>query len=173
MSAQSRENSPWGKYHCTAGLDFNKIAFDQKENMWLLVGSQTVESKLVKLEASWIVILPPKENFLIINNMSVRLFKTCFCPQPDLFVGYLVINERAELCISWCSIRLGNWNVLTHAVSLMLVFRLLAPNKISQSYFWSQIKWLIWCKYALKYSLGISILCKCTDIAKFRLDYFD
>ena len=36
-----------GKYYCMSGLQFNKIDFDQKENMWLLVRSEAVESNLV------------------------------------------------------------------------------------------------------------------------------
>ena len=41
------------KNHCTAcRSQHKKIGFDKKENMWLLVGSETVESKPVKLETS-------------------------------------------------------------------------------------------------------------------------
>ena len=29
----SRENSPWGKFHCAAGLQFNKTAFVTKNNI--------------------------------------------------------------------------------------------------------------------------------------------
>ena len=35
-----------------AGLQFNKIGFDQKENMRLIECSEAVESVLVKLETS-------------------------------------------------------------------------------------------------------------------------
>ena len=48
-----------GKDHYTACLQFNKIGFDQKETMWLLVGSDAVESKLVQLETSRTVMFPP------------------------------------------------------------------------------------------------------------------
>ena len=61
--AQSTKNRPiWshcpenthhnGKDYCTAGLQYNKIGCDQKENIWLLVcTSVAVESIIVKLES--------------------------------------------------------------------------------------------------------------------------
>ena len=47
-----------------AGLQLNKIGFDQNKNTLLFVCSEAVESKLVKLETSRTVILPPKVNVL-------------------------------------------------------------------------------------------------------------
>ena len=42
-----------------AGLQSNKAGFDQKGSMLLLVCSEAIESKLVKLDTSRTVILPP------------------------------------------------------------------------------------------------------------------
>ena len=48
-----------GKNHRTAGLLVNKIRFDQKQNMWLFVCSEAVESRLAKLETSCTAVPPP------------------------------------------------------------------------------------------------------------------
>ena len=50
----------WGKDHCTAGLQFNKTGLYQGRNYVVFVCSEATESKLVKLETSCTVILPPK-----------------------------------------------------------------------------------------------------------------
>ena len=63
------EHSPLGKYHYTAGLQFNKTGTDQKEHLFnLYLCSKAVESKLVKLETSRTVILPPAVSVVWINR---------------------------------------------------------------------------------------------------------
>ena len=42
----------WGKYHCMAGLKFNKTVLDRNKYFFLFESSEAVESKLVKLETS-------------------------------------------------------------------------------------------------------------------------
>ena len=55
-----------GKDHCTAlqVSTLTRLDLTKKENMLLLVGSETVESKLAKLETSHAVILPPTVSVL-------------------------------------------------------------------------------------------------------------
>ena len=65
-----------GKYHCTAGLQFNKTEFDQKRKYeTLFVCSEAVESSLVKLETSRTVILSPMVSVLwwIFTNTMLGL----------------------------------------------------------------------------------------------------
>ena len=69
------------------GLQFNKIGVDQIRIMWLLVYSEAVESKLVKLENSQTVILPPmvlcpKETFthLSLPKQNFRNFGFLLVP---------------------------------------------------------------------------------------------
>ena len=52
-----------GEYHCTAGLQFKKIGFDQMRNCIGILSSAVVESKLVNPETSHTVILPPWQEF--------------------------------------------------------------------------------------------------------------
>ena len=54
----------WGKDHCTAGLQFNKTGTDHKRTYILFLCSEPVEYKLVKLETSCTVILPPTVSLL-------------------------------------------------------------------------------------------------------------
>ena len=55
------EHSPWGKYHCLAGLLFYKLGFTcfttYKNNMF----SSLVKSSLARLDIIHTVILPPKK----------------------------------------------------------------------------------------------------------------
>ena len=55
----------WGTYPYLADLQFNKTEFDQKnENILLFVWGEAVESKLLKLDTSCIVKLPPMVSVL-------------------------------------------------------------------------------------------------------------
>ena len=55
---------PWGKDDCTAGLQFFKTGPDKGRKYVILVSSGAAESKLVKLETSHTVILPPTVSVL-------------------------------------------------------------------------------------------------------------
>ena len=50
-----------------ADLQFNKTGTDQKEHVLLFVCSEEVESKLVKLETSRTLILPPTVSVLCLE----------------------------------------------------------------------------------------------------------
>ena len=52
----------------TAGLQFEKIGFDQKERMCLLVCSEAVKSILLKLETRRTLILPIMVSVLYSTN---------------------------------------------------------------------------------------------------------
>ena len=58
-------NTPrWGNDQCTSGLQFNKAGYDQNRKYVVILCSEAVETKLVKLETSSTVILPPTVSVL-------------------------------------------------------------------------------------------------------------
>ena len=66
-------------------LNLTRLKLTHKENMFLFVCSETVVSKLVKLETSCTVILPPIVSVLCIKLITCELF-----PTNKLEVGILL-----------------------------------------------------------------------------------
>ena len=87
-----------------ASLQFNKIGFDKKENIWLLVCSEAVESKLVKQtgDNSHTVKLAPTASVLWRNsyNLIWAIMKfplsgtahSCFLPHTADLGRYLLLD---------------------------------------------------------------------------------
>ena len=81
-----------GKGHCLVGLQLNWIGFDQTRKMLLIDYSDTAESKQVKLETFWKVILTPTVSVLCSNF------------QDDIIHLYLMKSNYMNWISNWISL---------------------------------------------------------------------
>ena len=112
-------NTPrWGNDQCTSGLQFNKAGYDQNRKYVVILCSEAVETKLVKLETSSTVILPPD------GECSLVLISKTFWS-----IGLFLLFVKAESAALFQISALLSWGIGVGVGCCLSVW----PEKIANS----------------------------------------